>query len=135
MYRDWFQKLRDSWSLGHHDEKAEGAVMEVLRELKKRYPQFSEPDKEDKPIWATKIDIGVEAGAKIGHEELPLEAKAGVNVKAKDIEIGVPNKIRNWIVERVLFRRHKKFLLRISIANTSYDNFTMGLHKIWRRGS
>jgi len=131
-YREWFQKLQLAWSSGHHNEDAENAVKEVLNELNKRYPENE--DENSKLVWATKIDMNFSASAKLGGEDLPIDANAKFDSKLNDIEIGVPNQIRNWIVETVLFKPHKKFLLRISMAQKNYDNLTMGLHKLWLKG-
>jgi len=130
-YREWHRRLRHAWSLGRHDDAAERAVVEVLRELKKRFPH-GQADEDDRPILAMKVDIGLEAEAKVGGEPWPAEAKLGGKVEAKDIRVGIPNRLRNWVVDRLPFQRHKKLLLRLSLDQRKYDNLMRHLRQLWQ---
>ena len=78
-----------------------------------------------------KVDVGVEAEAKVGGELWPAEAKVAGKVEAKGIQVGIPNRLRNWVVDHLPFQRHKKLLLRLSLDQRKYDNVTRHLRQLW----
>jgi len=130
-YRQWYQSMRDAWSDGRHDVDAERSVQDVVNELKKRFPKDGEADEENKPIWMTEIDVEAEAKAGIGGGELPFEAAAKMKVSRKGVGVGIPNRFRNWIIDHLPFKRHRKLLLRISLDQRNYDSLTRGLSNVW----
>lgn len=115
-YRRWHGKLRRAWSTGYRDEQAENDVAAVTSELTRRYP----PDRDAKdcrPIWSREIGIKLNLS--------PFEFDFG------KINVAVPDEARNWLVEGIGFRNHRKVLLRMALARRQCDNLLQGLKRIW----
>jgi hypothetical protein len=143
-YRAWHRKLRAAWKMGAHSEAEEKAVIDVTRELTKRFPAGKDPFEAPR-LWSREIglkgtvafkplDAGLEAesaaGAKFklglsGGPEAELEADLG------KVTLSFPNWIRNWLVEGLQFRSHRKVLLRMALADQNFDNPLLGLRALW----
>jgi hypothetical protein len=144
-YRRWHHEIRSAWANGTHDDKREKDVVTVTKELTKRYPLGKDPF--DTPaVWSREIGIkailGAETGVNTGIEHgidegEKLTAGAKANAKAEiEFDLGkvrasFPDWIRNWLIEGIQFRSHRKVLLRLSLAQRHYDNLLLGLKRLW----
>ena len=143
-YRRWHGELREAWAKGTHDEDRERDVLEVTKELAKRYPPGKDP-LDTPPIWSREIGIKATLGAEtgldgdIGHDvgdkKLKLAAKAGAKAGLEadfgKVPMSFPNWIRNWLVEALQFRSHRKILLRMALAQHNCDYLLLGLRRLW----
>lgn len=144
-YRCWHRQLREAWANGTHNPKLEKDVAAVTEELAKRYPPGKELH-ETPPVWSREIGIkatlGAEAGVKAGVEHETGEgkklvggveavAKAGVEAEMGKVAVSFPDWIRNLLVEGVQFRNHRKFLLRMALAQLHTDNLGLALARLW----
>ena len=41
------------------------------------------------------------------------------------------SRLRNWLVDAVIMRGHRKLMMRMVLAQASYDNLTRGLKRLW----
>jgi hypothetical protein len=64
------------------------------------------------------------AGFKVG-PELGIEAELG------KVIVSFPDWVRNWLVESVRFRNHRKVLLRLAVAKKNSDYALLGLKRLW----
>ena len=144
-YREWHRKLRAAWKMGTHSEADEKAVIDVTRELIRRFPPGKDPV--DAPgLWSR--EIGLKANAEIGatveagvEGELAGGAKFTAALKAGPraaleadfgkVTVSFPDGIRNWLVENVRFRNHRKVLLRMALAKNRSDYALLGLKTLW----
>jgi hypothetical protein len=143
-YREWHRKLRAAWKMGAHSEAEEKAVIDVTRELSKRFPvgkdSFDAP-----PLWSREIGLKGKVGFKAVEARLEAESAAGANFKLGvgggpeaeveadlgKVTLSFPNWIRNWLVEGLQFRSHRKVLLRMALAKRTLDNPSLGLRTLW----
>jgi hypothetical protein len=121
-YRQWHAGLRAAWSQGRRDVQAEQAASDVAKEVERR---FGLPDG---ALSGPKLKLSGGTGVQLGIAHL------GVAVE-HEMEIAAPDRLRNWIVDRLRFRGHRKMLLRMSLEQAKFDNLTLGLRNIWRRGN
>ena len=122
-YRNWHRELRNAWRNGRHDEAAEASVLEVTRELRKRFPAGK--DALDIPaLWSRELGLKAKVGAEVG-------AKADVEADLGKVTVSLPNWIRSWLVEGVRFRSHRKVLLRMALAKKRSDNLPLALRRLW----
>ncbi len=144
-YRKWHRKLRAAWAMGTHSESDERDVAEVTRELLKRYPPGHDPV--DAPrLWSREIGIkatfGAEAGFDSGIERelvggkkltagIKAGAEAGIEADLGKVTVSLPDWIRNCLVEGILFRSHRKVLLRMALAKRHSDYLLLGLKRLW----
>ena len=136
-YRAWFAELRGAWARGLRAEAAEASARAVLTDLKKRFPRdpaTGHTSPADEPIWATKLEIGAEVGLKAGSEKGPVDFKATAVLKAGDVRVGLPNRIRSWIIDHLPMKRHRKLLLRMSLDARQFEDITADLRKRWWQG-
>jgi hypothetical protein len=115
-YRKWFQELRETWSRGKRPE-GEDDARDVLTELRRRSGEHA--DVTD----GLRADITLKAN----------EKGIGGEVKFKDIEIRMPSWLRGWCVSYLPFKPHRRFLLRLSIAQERYEDITLDLKRLWDR--
>lgn len=116
-YRAWHNDLRRAWSLGRHDFAAEASVEAVRGELARRFNLAAEEIRKQDDSRGTAIQ---------------LEARIGPFLKAStEVQPSVPPQLRNWLADTLLFRRHRKLLLRMSLAQRSFDNLTIALKRLW----
>ncbi len=113
LYREWHARLRAAWSQGRRSPEEDDAEV-VRREIEARLRSRAE----GASIWATKLDVEVEAGFSVGGE----------------VPVGVPNKLRSWLVDAFKFRGHRKLLLRMSLDQHAFDNVGRGLRELWMKG-
>jgi hypothetical protein len=106
-YRDWHKRMREAWNRGAHDEAAERSVLDVARELHKRYPPGQDPITA-RPIWSYDMEFDAKIGGKLGAAGLGMGVEGSVGAKLKEIPASIPNKIRNWLIENVTFWGYKK---------------------------
>ncbi len=115
-YRAWHNDLRGAWALGRHDFVAEASVEAVRGELARRFNLAAEQIRTQDDSRGTAIQIEVAFG--------PVKAST-------EVRPSVPPQLRNWLADNLLFRRHRKLLLRMSLAQRSFDNLTMALKRLW----
>ena len=131
-YRQWHRELREAWARGTHRKDLEQDVADTTKELVRRYPPGKDP-LETGPILSREIGIkatlGAEAGFDVGiaHNQL----KAGVEADLGKFTVSFPNWVRNWFVESICFRSHRKILLQMALAQHNSDYLLLGLHRIW----
>lgn len=115
-YRKWFQDLRGAWARGKRPE-GEDDARDVLAELRRR--------------------SGVHADATDGlRADITLKANekgVGGEVKFKDVAIRIPSWLRGWFVSYLPFKPHRRFLLRLSLAQAQYEDITLDLQRLWDR--
>jgi hypothetical protein len=122
-YRKWHRKLRSAWAMGTHSESDEKDVVDVTRELIKRYPPGHDPV--DAPrLWSREIGLKATLGVKAA-------AEAGVEADLGKFPVSLPDWIRNWLVEGFQFRSHRKVLLRMALAKKHSDHLLLGLKRLW----
>lgn len=61
-------------------------------------------------------------------------AKAELEADFGQVIVTLPNWVRNWLVESIQFRSHRKVLLRMGVAQHNSDNLLLGLRMLWNRG-
>jgi hypothetical protein len=138
-YRRCYRELRDAWTKGTHNEERERDVLDVTRELTKRYPPCKN-SLDNRPVWSREIGIKATLGAEAGINGGTLvpsakaAAKAEIEADFGKVLVTLPNWIRNWLVEAIQFRSHRKILLRMAVAQHSSDNLLLGLRKLWSQG-
>jgi hypothetical protein len=116
-YRAWQARLRDAWSRGDHDERAEDSAQKVLNEIRARVPSV------DISSTGTRLDLGMSVDANGPKGEL----------KVKDIPLRLPEWLRPWVIESLMWsgHPHRKLLLHMSLSARRYSDLTMHLRKIW----
>jgi hypothetical protein len=125
QYRVWYARLRKAWADGDHDETAEADVDRVTEEIKKRLAQ-RQTKRGAAPLEQKEIAVKLKAKAAIDLPGFNLE------IEADNLErVRVPDPLRNWYVDTFRMRDHRKLLLRMSLAQNSYDNLTYGLRNVW----
>jgi hypothetical protein len=129
LYREWHSRLRSAWGKGRRSSRDEDDIEDVRREIESRLASKAE----GKTLWATTLDIEAGAGLTIGGKHAKIKAEIGPKVST-EVPVGVPNRLRNWLVDSLVFRRHKKLLLRMSLDQHSFDNVSMGLRELWMKG-
>ena len=131
-YRHWYGELREAWARGTHREDREKDVVDTTKELVRRYPPGKDP-LETRPMWSREIGIKATVGAEVGfdvgiaHNQL----KADVEADLGQVTVSFPNWVRNWFVESIRFRSHRKILLQMALAQHNSDYLVLGLRKIW----
>ena len=116
-YRIWHKQLRETWAIGAHNDELEKDVVDVCKELTKRYPPGKDPV--DTPaVWSR--EIGLKVGAELG-----VEADLG------KVTVSFPNWVRNWLVEGIRFRSHRKILLQLALAQLNSNYLLKGLKRLW----
>jgi hypothetical protein len=143
-YREWHRKLRAAWRMGAHSEAEEKAVIDVTQELSKRFPAGK--DVFDAPrLWSREIGLKGTVGFKAVEAGLEAESPAGAKFKLGlgggpkaeleadlgKVTLSFPNWIRNWLVEGLQFRSHRKVLLRMALAEQNFDYPLLGLKALW----
>jgi hypothetical protein len=146
-YRDWYRGLREAWKMGAHNEQCEKAIVDVTKELAIRYPLGEDPHYAP-AIWSREIGlkakVGAEAGFEVGIEQeigdgekLKAGVKTGVDAGLEadlgKVTLPFPNLVRNWLIEGIRFRSHRKILLRMALAQRNVDNLSLGLMQLWHR--
>jgi hypothetical protein len=114
-YRNWFQELRRAWALGQRP-KEEDDARDVLAELRRR----------------SGADAGINDGLKV---DVSGKASVGIleaEVKFKDVPVHLPPWLRGWVVSYLPFKPHRRFLLRLSLAQGRYEDITLHLHRLWK---
>lgn len=112
-FRSWFQELRGAWSLGQRPEAAED-VRDVLDELKRR----------------SGADADINGGVKADITLKASPAGPEAEVQFKDVSL-LPRWLRGWVVSYLPFKPHRRFLLRLALAQGRYEDITLHLHQIW----
>ena len=105
-YRAWHTEVRAAWARGEGHEAAEALVAEVAEEVAGRLG----------PAQA-----GRATGVNLEMRELPDAAER-------------TSRLRNWFVERIRFRGHRKLLLRMSLPQITFDELAARLREIWDNG-
>jgi hypothetical protein len=127
-YRQWWQDLRGGLAKGHVDRKAEGDVRKVAAELDRRFRVGATKTSE------SRLSFEGSAEAKIA---IPLvgSAKLGGKVKAEKVHLPRAEWLRRFIVENTTLRKgHRRVLLRLALAQQEYENFVLGMKKLWEAG-
>jgi hypothetical protein len=122
-YRDWYARLRKAWADGRHDEAAEGDVQRVTQEITRR---MALQQKQGHPVPLSEKEVSVKLKAEIG-VGLP---KVGIEVDNLQ-KMWARSRLRNWLVDAVSMRNHRKLMIRMALAQASYDNLTRGLKRLW----
>jgi len=136
-YRRCYRELRSAWASGTHNEQLEKDVLDVTRELTRRYPPGHDSI-DDQPLWSREIGIkatlGAETGVEGGMPAAKAKASAKVEIEADlgKVQVSLPNWIRNWLVDTIRFRSHRKVLLLMALAQYNSDNLLLGLRRLWK---
>jgi hypothetical protein len=125
-YREWYHKMRSAWVRGEYDEKGEHDLVDVAKEIGRRY-ESSKYRADAQAVWSKEIGVKVSSSVTVG------VAKAAVEVDAGKYRISLPNSLRDWVTETLLFRNHRKVLLQIGLAQHQYDDFVLGLKNLWEK--
>jgi len=131
-YRRWYARLRKAWADGRRDRPAEEDVRRVTNEIRRR---LAGRLKKGEPVPLTQKEIAVKADP----AEVKIKANAEVNVgvfkarvEADNLQhIRLPERLRNWYVDTFVMRDHRKLLMRMSLAQESYENLSLGLRNLW----
>jgi hypothetical protein len=132
-YRCWYARLRKAWADGRHDAAAEMDVHRVTEEIRTRLAQRQ---KKGEPGLLRETEIAFKADA---HEKAKFKGKVelslpGVKVggEVDNLRLQLPARLRNWYVDTFRMHDHCKLLMRMSLAQGSYDISTRGLEKVWK---
>jgi hypothetical protein len=143
-YRGWHRDLREAWANGSHNEHREKDVNDVIEELAKRYPpgeKLVQP-----PMWSREIGLKAKIGAKavfkagvepdIGDDEklkasAEVGVEAGLEADAGRVVVSFPDRVRNFLIEGMWFRNHRKILLRLALQQRNSDYLLLGLKRLW----
>jgi hypothetical protein len=130
-YRTWFKDLRKSLSLGQQALKAKKEIEAVRVELEQRL-------RGKYPKWSREIDVGASVGLTFS---ISVEKPAGPKIEAEaslaklegktTARVGIPDWIRNWLLDLNPFGRHRKLLLRAALSQAEYRDVMPHLRKIW----
>src|SRR6266568_547762 len=132
-YRDWFKDLRTCLSHGRYATEAKKDIDRVRAELDHRlrgvYPKWSrEVELAAKLVPTLSISAEAPAGPKVEFEA----GLAAIEAKTK-LRLGVPDWIRNWLLDLNPFGRHRKLLLRAALAQSEYRNVLEELRRVWKQ--
>lgn len=127
-YRALLRRLREAWLLGRKDEDAERQINVVADELEHRIS--------GQRMAMTGIEVqgtitgkaGVKADLGLVNADLGFEG----SIRLPNIQISVPQGIRNWFVDHTVLKGHQKLLLRMALNQHSFTDVTRGLHEVWR---
>jgi hypothetical protein len=122
-YRHWYARLRKAWADGRHDKVAEADVHRVTEEIRRRLAQ---QQKKSAPVPLNEKEIAFKGKVEFGIAGFRAELE-GDNLQ----RIVLPERLRNWYVDRFFMRDHRKLLMRMSVAQEAYDNLTLGLRNLW----
>ena len=125
-YRKWFQDLRRSLALGQYASRAKKDIDAVGADLEQRLHG-------QHPKWSREIDIGLSIGPTFSISLGKIEGEVGVaKAEAKTtIRVGIPDWIRNWLLDLNPFGQHRKLLLRAGLSMAEYQDVTPHLRRIW----
>jgi hypothetical protein len=121
-YRRWYAQLRKAWANGRHageEDDVQRATQEIAKRLARR-------QKQGEPVPLSEKEVSVKLKAEVGVEgpKVGIELDNAQNVRA-------PSWLRNWLVDAVSMRDHRKLLMRMALAQASYDNLTRGVKRVW----
>jgi hypothetical protein len=132
-YRAWFGDLRESLSRGRYAIGAKRDIDKVRAELDQRL-------RGEFPKWSREVDLSAKLGPTLSISvEAPtgpkFEFEAGLAaLEAKtNLRLGVPDWIRNWLLDLNPFGRHRKLLLRAALAESEYRNVLEDLRRLWKQ--
>lgn len=122
-YREWFKDLRTSLLQGRYATDAKDDIevvrVELEHRLRGKFPKWSREFKLTLPTLS--IDV---PGAKLSMGKLELVG---------NVRLGVPDWIRNWLLDLSPFGRHRKLLLRTALAEAEYRNVSKHLWEMWSK--
>jgi hypothetical protein len=126
-YRKWYARLRKAWADGRHDEAAEADVQRVTQEISRR---LARRQKQGQPVPLNEKEVSVKLKGELGLGG----PKLGVEVDnvQKLQKMWAQSRLRNWLVDAVSMRSHRKLMMRMALAQASYDNLTLGLKRLWQ---
>jgi hypothetical protein len=120
-YRHWHSRLRKAWAEGKHDADAEADVHRVTVEITKRLAQRQ---RTHKTIEISQKEVAIKRKISVTLGPLTIEAEHLEQLQ-------LPDPLRNWFVDTFRMRGHRKLLMRMSLAQHSYDNLALGLRNVW----
>ena len=111
-YREWQRQLRQAWSVGTSDDRAERDVQTVAARLEQRLQvEGTRP-----PIMHITIEVPVGPG-KVSAER----------------DIATPRWLSRWLVEHIQLRKHRRLLYRLALNEAAYHDLTLHLQETWLR--
>ena len=122
-YRRWYAQLRKAWADGRHDEAAEDDARRVTKEITRRLAQRQ---KQGEPVPLSEKEVSVKLKAEVNLGIAKLGGEVGDVQKVRAL-----SRLRNWWVDNVSMRDHRKLMMRMAHAQASYDNLTRGLKRVW----
>jgi hypothetical protein len=131
-FQAWFSQLRSALGDGTYATSARRDIEKVQKEAEHRL-------KEDYPKWGMTFTPSISAGLSFSFKaKVPdtIETEAALSLgeaklEGQPVRVGIPDWIRNWIVDSLPFGRHRKFLLRCALAQAEFQNISERLRKVW----
>jgi hypothetical protein len=131
-FQAWFKQLRSALGDGTYATSARRDIEKVQDEAKHRL-------NDEYAKWGMTFTPSVSAGLSVGvAAELSKAVKAEASLslgeaklEGEPFRIGIPDWIRNWIVDNLPFGQHRKLLLRWALAQAEFQNISLRLRKIW----
>jgi hypothetical protein len=131
-YRNWFKQMREDLDSGI----APSAAIDDIREVTAEMTHALRPDY---PKWSVELTGSLSMGPSLsvavavpGGAELTVEGKlAEAKIESKPFRVGIPDWVRNWILDVLPFGRHRKLLLRSALAQAEYTDITLHLRRVW----
>ncbi len=124
---NWFRDLRNKISEGQYAaaerKEIESVRKELVHRLEDQYPKWN-VDLELEGKVGPSVDLHVQENLKFSAELASAKASAKVRV-------GIPDWIRNWLLDLAPIGRHRKLLLRVGLAEAEYMNLPKRLKKLW----
>jgi hypothetical protein len=132
-YRAWFGDIRECLSRGMYASDAKRDIDQVRAELDQRL-------RGEFPKWSREVDLAAKLGPTLSISvEAPTGPKfefetglAAIEAKTK-LRLGVPDWIRNWLLDLNPFGRHRKLLLRAALAQSEYRDVVKDLRRLWKK--
>jgi hypothetical protein len=127
--RKWFKNVRGRLSLGQAPSDAREDIGKLREEIEYRlqrdFPRWK---------WSVPISFKVALGPKIAAGIGAWKVEAGVGeiaVTVGEARVGIPDWIRNWLLDLMPFGRHRKLLLRSALAQAEYPHILKTLRICW----
>jgi hypothetical protein len=127
--RKWFKNMREKLSLGQAPANALEDIGKLREEIEYRLQRGFPQWKWSVPI-SFKVALGPQFAAGIGAWK--VEAGLGeIAVTVGEARVGIPNWIRNWLLDLVPLGQHRKLLLRSALAQAEYPEILKTLKICW----
>ena len=130
-YMKWFKQLRGALADGTYATSAQHDIETVRKEAEHRLKaEYSKWSMEITPTLSAGLSVSF-SGEVAGIKGEAAASLAEAKLEGSPIRIGVPDWIRNWIIDTLPFGQHRKLLLRWALAQAEFRNISQRLQRVW----